>query len=682
MLQPLKVPHGLSEVSLVAQLAVGVVHPRDATRHARAEVLANLADDDAAAARHVLQPVVPAPLDHRDSARVADGKALPRNASEERLPRGGAVQRDVAGDDVVLRLEPASQILGVRHDDNLAATQPLARAVVAVADDIHRDARRQERSERLTRTPPHVDGDGVIRQALLAVLLRDLVREDGAGGAVDVFDFRLDHDGLLALERRGGFPEQDEVVNVLLELVVLLRRVVRVGVGVHEPLELERGRQDRREVDVLRLGVPQRLVVLQKVRAAHHLVHRAHAKHRHPLPDLLPDHPQEIHHMVRHPLELLAQLGVLRRDPDRAHVEVALAHHDAPKRDQRRRREPCLLSSEQEGHHHIAPRLDLTVGLHHHARAQVVEHERLVCFCEAELPRKACALDASPLRRPRPSVVPGDEDVVSLGLGDACRHHAYAHLRDELHRHARSRVGALEVIDELGKVLDGVDVVVRRRRDEPHPRRRVPQLADVNRHLESWKLAALSWLGPLRHLDLELDGVREVVGRYTETAGGYLLDRRRADRVDDAFRRLPALSCVRLRPDLVHGDAEGLVGFLGDGAHRHGARCKPFHNLCYRLHLLNGHRRNALGVEVELTTQRDALHQLVRDRLVPAVGLAAILARSLLQQRHLLWRVVMQLPAIAVVEVAEVRQRILLISLVERAPHLHVGETGRSDVGG
>jgi hypothetical protein len=35
------------------------------------------------------------------------------------------------------------------------------------------------------------------------------------------------------------------------------------------------------------------------------------------------------------------------------------------------------------------------------------------------------------------------------------------------------RVGTLEVVDELGQVLDGVDVVVGRRGDEAHSRHRV-----------------------------------------------------------------------------------------------------------------------------------------------------------------------------------------------------------------
>ncbi len=41
----------------------------------------------------------------------------------------------------------------------------------------------------------------------------------------------------------------------------------------------------------------------------------------------------------------------------------------------------------------------------------------------------------------------------------------------------------VEVVDELRQVLDGVDVVVRRRADERHAGLRPPQVGDVRRHL-------------------------------------------------------------------------------------------------------------------------------------------------------------------------------------------------------
>jgi len=107
---------------------------------------------------------------------------------------------------------------------------------------------------------------------------------------------------------------------------------------------------------------------------------------------------------------------------------VALAHHDAAERDQRRRREAKLLRAEQRRDRHVAARLELAVGLQHDPRAQPVEHERLVGLGEPELPRQARVLDARPRRRAGAAVAARDDDVVGLGLGHAGGDHADAHL--------------------------------------------------------------------------------------------------------------------------------------------------------------------------------------------------------------------------------------------------------------
>ena len=93
------------------------------------------------------------------------------------------------------------------------------------------------------------------------------------------------------------------------------------------------------------------------------------------------------------PGEPLAQLGVLRRDADRARVEVADAHHDAAAHDQRRRREAELLGAEQRGDDDVAAGLQLAVDLHHDAVAQAVEQQRLLGLGQAELPGRAGVLE-------------------------------------------------------------------------------------------------------------------------------------------------------------------------------------------------------------------------------------------------------------------------------------------------
>ena len=59
-----------------------------------------------------------------------------------------------------------------------------------------------------------------------------------------------------------------------------------------------------------------------------------------------------------------------------------------------------------------------------------------------------------------------DGDVVRFPFATR-RRWAEAELGHELHRNRRLRIGIFEVVDQLRQILDGVDVVVRRRRNQP-----------------------------------------------------------------------------------------------------------------------------------------------------------------------------------------------------------------------
>ena len=119
-----------------------------------------------------------------------------------------------------------------------------------------------------------------------------------------------------------------------------------------------------REVDAARLPVVDRLVGDEQVGAADQLLDRADAQRGHDPAHLLGDEEEEVDDVLGLALEALAQLGVLRRDADRARVQVAGAHHDAARRDQRGGREAELVGAEHRGDRDVAAGLQLAVGLH------------------------------------------------------------------------------------------------------------------------------------------------------------------------------------------------------------------------------------------------------------------------------------------------------------------------------
>ena len=222
--------------------------------------------------------------------------------------------------------------------------------------------------------------------------------------------------------------------------------------------------EDLAEVEALGLPVVDGLPRLEAVDVADHLLDRAEAELGH-------DAARASSAMKRMklttcsglPVNFARSCGILRRDARRAGVQVADAHHDAAGGDQRRGGEAELLGAEQRGDHDVAAGLQLAVGLDGDAAAQVVEDERLVGLGQAELPGQARVRDRGLRRGARAAVVAADEHDVGVRLGDAGGDRADADLGDQLHADARVAVAVLQVVDQLGQVLDRVDVVVRRR---------------------------------------------------------------------------------------------------------------------------------------------------------------------------------------------------------------------------
>ena len=249
------------------------------------------------------------------------------------------------------------------------------------------------------------------------------------------------------------------------------------------------------------------------------------AQARHDFANFFGEEEEVVDDVLRLARELGAQGRVLGGDPDRASIQMTLAHHDAAQRDERRGGEAELFGAEQRRNGDIAAGLQLAVGLNDDAAAQVIHDENLLRFGKTEFPRNARVLERSERRRASAAVVAADEDDVRMRFGNAGRDGSDTHFGDELDGDARFRIDVLQIVDQLRKIFDRVNVVVRRRRDQADTRNRVACPCDVLIHFMAGKLTAFARLCALRDLDLQLVGIHKIVCRDAESAGGDLLDR-------------------------------------------------------------------------------------------------------------------------------------------------------------
>ena len=146
-------------------------------------------------------------------------------------------------------------------------------------------------------------------------------------------DDRLQPHRRAAVERGPRLGDQLAVDDVV-DLVILRLAFVDAGRGQRLRLHEQLG-----EVEALGLPVLHQLALVEHVHLPDHLIEVAVAERGHQLAHFLGDEEEIVDHVLGLALEALAQHRVLRRHADRTGVEMALAHHDAAGRDQRRRRE-------------------------------------------------------------------------------------------------------------------------------------------------------------------------------------------------------------------------------------------------------------------------------------------------------------------------------------------------------
>src|SRR5262249_3334972 len=131
----------------------------------------------------------------------------------------------------------------------------------------------------------------------------------------------------------------------------------------------------------------------------------------------------------------------------------------------------------------VTPRANAAVDLDGDAAPEPVGDQGLVRLGEPDFPGRTGVFDGGQWGGPGATLKAGDGDVVGARLRHPGRHRADANLRHELDRDVGRRIDVLQIKDQLRQILDRIDVVMRRRRNQADPRRRMAHLGDDGIHL-------------------------------------------------------------------------------------------------------------------------------------------------------------------------------------------------------
>ena len=217
------------------------------------------------------------------------------------------------------------------------------------------------------------------------------------------------------------------------------------------------------------------------------------------------------------------KLRVLCGNAHRTGIQITFTHHHASQNYQGCCTKAILLGTKQRHEHDVATALQLTVYLQANLSAQTILNQGLLSLRQTNLWRNTCKAHAR--SRTCTCTALGSRDYYQVGfsLCHTCCDGAHSALGNKLHANGCTRVHILEVEDELRKVFDRIDVVVRWWRNKADARDRMASLCDDVVDLETWQLTTLAWLCALGNLDLYFFGINKIFGSNSESSTCHLL---------------------------------------------------------------------------------------------------------------------------------------------------------------
>ena len=226
----------------------------------------------------------------------------------------------------------------------------------------------------------------------------------------------------------------------------------------------------------------------------------------------------QIDNFIGRPGKLVPQSFILRTNPHRAGIGLALPHHDAAHRDQSGCADAVFFRTHHRRHHDVAARAQTAIGAQCHPLAQVVHRQNLMCLSQTHFPRQPRKFDRCRRRSAGAAIMARDQNHIGLSLRHTGGNGADPRGGHQFHSHLTARVDLLEIINQLRQIFDRIDIVMGRWADQSHTFGRMTQTRNKIRNLHPRQLSTLAGLGALRHFNFQFFAMVEIFCRDPKAA--------------------------------------------------------------------------------------------------------------------------------------------------------------------
>ena len=495
-------------VIVIHKAVVPVQHVGKTTGHAGTEVESGATQHHHHATSHILATVIAHPFHHCASTRVTHRKPLASQTRGQQVTTSSTVQTGVTDDGGLM----AGKDTAVRRiDDQLATGHPLAHIVIGVPFQIHMQTTGIPHPEALPRGSLQMQCYGGLLHAEVTVPPGNLAGEARADGAMDVSQLIVKTASIPVVDGRQCITN-----HLLGQLTLVERPVARLNTESWLVLIHTAVTQNRRQIELLLFaGVTGQH--LEQIGTANYLIQTAITHLCQQFAHLFSNETDVVHHHL-HPADivLFTQHRVLGGNAGSTVVQMADTQIFTADGNHRRSTKTETLRPEQRSLDHIQPGLETTIGLYPHLVTEIIGAQDLVGLGKAQLPRRPGIFHRGQRTGTGAAVIAGDGDQISVSLGNSGGNGADTGLGHQFDGDQRLGINLLQIKNELGQILDGVDIMVRRRRNKRHTGFAVTQLGNQLIYLAAGQLPSLTGLGPLGDFDLDHLSTGEIGRRYTE----------------------------------------------------------------------------------------------------------------------------------------------------------------------
>ena len=262
----------------------------------------------------------------------------------------------------------------------------------------------------------------------------------------------------------------------------------------------------------------------QKICASYHLFQASHTQFCHIFTKLLGNKFHKVLNIFRFAFESLSQLRILGSYTNRTGVQIADSHHYTAHSYKRCCSKTEFLCTKKCCNCNITTAHQFTVCLNADTVTKSVHKQCLMGFSKSKLPWKSCIVNGASGCCTSTSIISGNQDYLCTSLCNSGCNRTNASLRNQLYRNICIFICIFQVIDQLCQVLDGIDIVMRRRGDQGNTRCGVTSFRNPWINLLRRKMSTFTRFCALCHFDLDFSCRYQITAGNTETTTGYLFD--------------------------------------------------------------------------------------------------------------------------------------------------------------